>query len=64
MNDSSTTVAYVTEASRGVGRLLAIALAEDGARTVGFARPSDELDSVGGQTAPVVPVARDVCWQR
>jgi NAD(P)-dependent dehydrogenase (short-subunit alcohol dehydrogenase family) len=41
MNESSATVAYVTGASRGIGRLLATALAESGALTVGFARSSD-----------------------
>lgn len=60
MNDSSTTVAYITGASRGIGRLLATALAEDGARTVGFARSSDELDSLGEEASPVVPIAMDV----
>lgn len=60
MNDSATTVAYITGASRGIGRLLATALAADGALTVGFARPSDELDSLGDQAATVVPVAMDV----
>lgn len=58
MNDS--TVAYITGASRGIGRLLATALAESGARTVGFARSSDELDSLSDEAAPVVPVAMDV----
>jgi 2-dehydro-3-deoxy-L-rhamnonate dehydrogenase (NAD+) len=60
MNESTTTVAYVTGASRGIGRLLATSLAESGAQTVGFARPSKELDSLGVQPAPVVPVAVDV----
>ncbi|MCP4962999.1 MAG: SDR family oxidoreductase, partial [Actinomycetia bacterium] len=60
MNSSSASVAYVTGASRGIGRLLATALAEAGASTVGFARPSDDLDSLSGQAAPVVPVPMDV----
>jgi NAD(P)-dependent dehydrogenase (short-subunit alcohol dehydrogenase family) len=56
----SSTVAYITGASRGIGRLLATALAASGARTVGFARPSGELDSLGEQDPPVLPVPMDV----
>lgn len=59
MHDSSTTVAYITGASRGIGRLLATALAQSGARTVGFARPSEELNSLADQAVPVVPIAMD-----
>lgn len=60
MNDSPTTVAYITGASRGIGRLLATALAQSGARTVAFARPSEELNSLGDPAVSVVPVAMDV----
>jgi len=60
MNDSSTTVAYITGASRGIGRLVAEAFAEAGARTVGFARPSDDLESLRDLAAPVIPIAMDV----
>lgn len=60
MNDSSNTVAYITGASKGIGRLVATAFAEAGALTVGFARPSDDLESLRDQTAPVIPVAMDV----
>ena len=60
MNDSSATVAYITGASRGIGRLLAIGLAQSGARTVAFARPSEELDSLNDETVPIVPIAMDV----
>ncbi len=59
MNEWSGTVAYVTGASRGIGRLVATAIAEAGAPTVGFARSSDELDSLR-ETTRVVPVAMDV----
>ena len=60
MNDSATAVAYVTGASRGIGRVLATQLARSGARTVGFARPSDELTSLGDPDMAVVPIAMDV----
>jgi NAD(P)-dependent dehydrogenase (short-subunit alcohol dehydrogenase family) len=60
VDDASSTVAYITGASRGIGRLLATALAADGARTVGFARSSDDLDSLTAQTAPVHPISMDV----
>lgn len=40
------TVAFVTGASRGIGRLLALSLAEAGGTVVGFARPSSALDTL------------------
>lgn len=54
-------VVYVTGASRGIGRLLALALAEAGTTVVGFARSSDALDSlaegaVTGSTIHIRPV--------
>lgn len=60
MTGSSTPVAYITGASRGIGRLIATALAEDGTLTVGFARPSEELDSLRDERSPIVPIAIDV----
>lgn len=39
-------LAFVTGASRGIGRLLALSLAEAGATVVGFARSSEALDSL------------------
>lgn len=39
-------VAFITGASRGIGRSLALSLASDGMTVVGFARPSDDLDSL------------------
>ena len=53
-------VAFVTGASRGIGRRLAAALAADGTSVVGFARPSSDLDAVGeidGVRAVAVDVA-------
>jgi NAD(P)-dependent dehydrogenase (short-subunit alcohol dehydrogenase family) len=60
MSNSSKPVAYITGASRGIGRIIATALAEDGALTVGFARASEDLDSLRDQRAPIVPVSMDV----
>lgn len=60
MTDTSATVAYITGASRGIGRLLATALSQSGASTVAFARPSEELDSLANQTVSIAPVAMDV----
>ncbi|HUG08175.1 MAG TPA: SDR family oxidoreductase [Acidimicrobiia bacterium] len=45
-------VVFVTGASRGIGRLLALALAESGATVVGFARSSDALDSLAEEAVP------------
>ncbi len=60
MNDHP--VAIVTGAGRGIGRALAIALAQDGYRTVLIARSHDQLESVarditvqsGADRAPLV----------
>lgn len=60
MADLSSTVAFVTGASRGIGRLIATSLADDGASVVGIARPSDELRSLSNGRAPVFPVPLDV----
>ncbi len=60
MGDASDTVAYITGASRGIGRLVATSLADDGARVAAFARPSDDLDSLGSQVGAVVPIPMDV----
>jgi NAD(P)-dependent dehydrogenase (short-subunit alcohol dehydrogenase family) len=60
MSNSSKPVAYITGVSRGIGRLLATALAEDGALTVGFARASEDLDSLRDQPTPIVPISMDV----
>ena len=60
MADPSETTAFVTGASRGIGRLISVALADDGARVVGFARPSDELDSLRDERGSIVPIATDV----
>lgn len=60
MSDPSETVAYITGASRGIGRLIATELAEDGVLTVGFARASDDLESLRDQQAPVAPISMDV----
>ena len=60
MHESSATIAYITGASRGIGRLLATSLADSGARVVGFARPSEDLESLGDLSTPVLSVATDV----
>jgi NAD(P)-dependent dehydrogenase (short-subunit alcohol dehydrogenase family) len=39
-------VAFVTGASRGIGRLIATALAAEGSTVAGFARSGDDLDSL------------------
>ena len=41
-------VAYVTGASRGIGRHLALYLARSGMATVAMARPSEDLDALAG----------------
>ena len=55
----STTVAYVTGASRGIGRLLATSLAADGARVAGFARASADLESLSSQPGALVAIPMD-----
>lgn len=45
-----TELAYVTGASRGIGRLIALSLARSGMTVVGFARPSPDLDTLGADT--------------
>lgn len=46
------TVVFVTGASRGIGRLLTLSLAEAGATVVGVARSSDALDSLAEEAVP------------
>mgnify|MGYP001801548339 CR=1 FL=1 len=41
--------ALVTGASKGIGRGVALALAEEGARVIGVARPSSDLDALADQ---------------
>ena len=60
MHKSSATVAYITGASRGIGRLLATSLAASGARVAGFARPSGDLESLRDLPTPALPIATDV----
>lgn len=60
MSDVPTPVAYVTGASRGIGRLIATALANDGALTVGFARPSEDLDSLRNEQGTIEAIPMDV----
>ena len=60
MDAVSTTVAYVTGASRGIGRLLATSLAAEGARVAGFARASVDLESLRGQPGELLPIPMDV----
>lgn len=52
------TVVFVTGASRGIGRLLALSLADGGATVVGFARPSDALDSLVDEAISGSPIHR------
>ncbi len=60
MSDSSETVAYISGASRGIGRIISVALAGDGARVVGFARQSEDLDSLRTERGTIVPIPTDV----
>lgn len=57
-------IAYVTGASRGIGRLLATALSSRGVRTVGFARPSDELETLRADDGLLTPIPMDVADPR
>ena len=57
------TVAFVTGASRGIGRFLALSLADAGATVVGFARQSDALNSLVDEAisgSAIHPCAVDV----
>jgi NAD(P)-dependent dehydrogenase (short-subunit alcohol dehydrogenase family) len=58
MSTSPATVAFVTGASRGIGRVIATALAEGDHAVAGFARDSSDLASL--PSAGVVPFALDV----
>lgn len=49
MLDVSPTVAYVTGASRGIGRVVALSLARAGSTVVGFARPSPDLERLSDE---------------
>ncbi len=60
MSDHAEHVAFVTGASRGIGRAIAVGLANDGVRVAGFARSSDDLDSLGTEPGSVVPIPADV----
>jgi NAD(P)-dependent dehydrogenase (short-subunit alcohol dehydrogenase family) len=63
-NDEGTVAAaYITGASRGIGRLLATALARSGVPTVGFARPSTDLNSLPDEAASLVAIPMDVTDQ-
>jgi NAD(P)-dependent dehydrogenase (short-subunit alcohol dehydrogenase family) len=57
--------ALVTGASRGIGRAIALALAEQGASLTLVARSPDDLDAVTAEArqlgAEVTPVSADVC---
>lgn len=56
--------ALVTGASRGIGRAIAIALAESGADVAGLARSKDRLDDLGEEVAArgrtFLPVVADI----
>jgi len=49
-------VAFVTGASRGIGRALALSLAEAGAIVVGFARSSEALDALSDEASDGSPL--------
>ena len=50
----------VTGASKGLGRALALALANDGFPVLALARPSTELDGIGELLASVAPGSRTI----
>ena len=50
----------VTGASKGLGRALALALAGHGYPVLALARPSTELDEIGGLLASLAPVSRSI----
>lgn len=50
----------VTGASKGLGRALALALANDGNPVLALARPSNELDEIGELLASVAPGSRSI----
>jgi NAD(P)-dependent dehydrogenase (short-subunit alcohol dehydrogenase family) len=50
----------VTGASKGLGRALALALAGHGYPVLALARPSTELDEIGGLLASVAPGSRSI----
>ena len=62
MSDEGANAVYVTGASRGIGRLLALHLARGGMSVVAMARPSDDLDSLAREAAAarLTTVAVDV----
>ena len=50
----------VTGASKGLGRALALALAGHGYPVLALARPSTELDEIGGLLASLAPRSRSI----
>lgn len=50
----------ITGASKGLGRALALALANDGFPVLALARPSTELDGIGELLASVAPGSRTI----
>jgi NAD(P)-dependent dehydrogenase (short-subunit alcohol dehydrogenase family) len=50
----------VTGASKGLGRALALALAGHGYPVLALARPSTELDEIGGLLSSVAPGSRSI----
>lgn len=58
-----TPIAIVTGASRGIGRLFATALADDGFRVIAVARPSADLESLATVDG-IMPAAADVADPR
>ncbi len=56
MPDPTEPVAFITGASRGIGRLIAVGLANDGVRVAGFARSGEHLDSLRTEPIPITPI--------